>query len=121
MTTPRGSNVFDPAYQALVKLGRSATATEVGDQIGRSATTVMNAFSAHIRKARSERVAPMVVKVQNGVFAVNTEKAPAPDAPPSKPKAEDEIYERIAITGKGTIIVRGCDTRTIYRLTEMDF
>lgn len=128
-----GQPAFRPAYEALVSLGRTATTREVGAMINRTPETVSNSFGAHIKACRESNSVPAVIRVQNGVYAINVEKAPAnpkwehnshgPEkvkAVPMLSKATNSIFEHFHTTKSGTMLVRGEDG-TVYKLEELDF
>jgi hypothetical protein len=115
------AGTFSPSLDALRSLGTGPVHyTRIAEVAGLEKTSVANAFNNHVTSCRDKGITPSVVSPQRGMWQLNEDKQPAPQAKASS-KLEDDIYERIATTSKGTIIVRGCDTRTIYRLTEMDF
>lgn len=121
MPTP----AFEPYYQALVKLGRAGRTAEIAEITGRSPDSVSNAFGYHLRMCRERGVVPSVVKIQNGVYAINEANQPANPKHHTKPvdsprQPETALFEQYGVTKKGTILVRGEDG-TIYKLEELDF
>lgn len=120
-----GAPAFQPYYNALRKLKRAATVGELAEMTGRNPESVSNAFGTHLRKCRENGITPMVVKISNGIFAVNTELEPAPPKHHEKPveqtKPEDDLFEYVTTTKAGTIMVRSANTGTVYALKELDF
>lgn len=125
MPTP----AFEPYYQALVTLGRAGRTAEIAALTGRKSDSVSNAFGYHLRLCRERGVVPSVVKIQNGVYAINEANKPANpkhhNKPEPKAKAtptteESRLFEQFAVTKGGTILVRDEDG-TIYKLEELDF
>lgn len=119
MPTP----AFEPYYQALVKLGRAGRTAEIAELTGRNPDSVSNAFGYHLRMCRERGVTPSVVKIQNGVYAINETNKPANPKHHEKPNKEstgNPLFEQFAVTKHGTVLVRGEDG-TVYKLEELDF
>lgn len=119
-----GTPAFIPVYEALVKLNRPGHINEIAEMVDRKPASVSNAFNYHIARARETGTIPAVIRVQSGLYALNTSGVAAngkyQNVPPQLPTpTSPQIFEQAYITPRGTIIVRGEDG-TLYKLEELD-
>lgn len=110
----RGKAVFIPALEVLQKLGRAATCAEIAAECDANEDSVNGAFLHHIGTSRH----PLIERMQSKVYRPVAVKATPviKDTPKPKAKPQDDLFEALGTTADGTIIVRGVNTQTMYRL-----